>query len=70
VTPTYYSSRWTAQEWQRAGEEVNNPRRARPLRRAEVLLGGQAGGQADLVLTAADADRLAEQLLAAIEEKG
>jgi hypothetical protein len=68
VTPTYHCSRWTAQEWQRAGEELNNPRRARQLRRAEVLLGGETSGQADLVLPAADADQLADQLLAAIEK--
>jgi hypothetical protein len=64
VTATYYTSWWTAYEWQRAGEEINNPRRARPLRRAEVLLGGDTSRQADLVLAAAEADCLAAQLLA------
>jgi hypothetical protein len=68
VTATYYTSWWTAYEWQRAGEEMNNPRRARPLRRAEVLLGGDTSRQADLVLAAAEADSLAAQLLAAMEK--
>jgi hypothetical protein len=68
VTPTYYTKEWTAYEWQRAGEEMNNPRRARPLQRAEVLLGGQASGQADLVLATAEADVLAAQLLAEMEK--
>jgi len=68
VTATYYTNGWTAYEWQRAGEEMNNPRRARPLRRAEVLLGGDTSRQADLVLAAAEADSLAAQLLAAMEK--
>jgi hypothetical protein len=47
---------------------MNNPRRARPLRRAEVLLGGQASDQADLVLAAAEADVLAARLRAEMEK--
>ncbi len=70
VTPTFHRSRWTAREWTLAGEERDNPRRARPLRRIEVLLGGEASGQADVVLPGAEVgpNRLAAQLLAAIEE--
>jgi hypothetical protein len=69
VTATYHTHWWTAYEWQRAGEEMNNPRRARPLRRAEVLLGGDTSHQADLVLAAAEADYLAAQLLAEMEKR-
>jgi len=69
VTPTYASGEWTAREWRWAGEELGNLRRARPLRRAEVLLGGRASGQADLVLPAGSADCLATQLLAAMEKR-
>ena len=68
ATPTYPCSRWTVEEWQRSGEEMRNLRRTRPLRRAVVLLGGEPGSQADLVLPAANADYLADQLLAAMEK--
>jgi hypothetical protein len=71
VTPLFHRSRWTAQEWTLAGEERDNPRRTRPLRRIEVLLGGEASGQADVVLPGAgvDPNRLAAQLLVAINEQ-
>jgi hypothetical protein len=65
VTRSYNKSEWTSKELGLAAAEKENPRRTRPLKLVEVLMGGDPSGRADVEIPAEamSAEEMADEVV-------